>query len=418
MNSRNTPTIGGRPASARWWLAVIVAVIGAAAGQAQSPLVPGTRSTGGETRVAVLAQPGTAMLDPAVVPASGCSSCGSASGMPGGPGIWGYGNHPAEGCAYGGCGSEGCGENGCVPGRGPCTTCGEGQCQAVRMFCATHNALCCPDPCYEPHWVCAANAALFVDPARPVTQTRLRWDYGNNLTQPDRAEYFWGAIGQKGPARPETSVNYHELRFYQEFAADRFSFFIDMPYRNLNGAVNGGSGGFGDLNLGTKSLILDSELVQFSFQLITAIPTGAARSGTGVGHVSMDPSLLMAVKLYPDSYWQSQLGYWIPISGTPGFAGTVLHYQNSINHVVCRPLADTAFVASIEAVGYTFSSGSFTSPFNGAAVRGNNQTYFSVGPGFRFCVCDKVDFGFGVQFAVTSNHFADQLYRTELRWRF
>ena len=45
-------------------------------------------------------------------------------------------------------------------------------------------------------------------------------------------------------------------------------------------------------------------------------------------------------------------------------------------------------------------------------------TYFTVGPGLRFSVCNKVDFGFGVQFAVTNDHFANQLYRTELRWRF
>ena len=30
----------------------------------------------------------------------------------------------------------------------------------------------------------------------------------------------------------------------------------------------------------------------------------------------------------------------------------------------------------------------------------------------------SLDFGFGVQFAVTSEHFAQRLYRTEIRWRF
>ena len=45
-------------------------------------------------------------------------------------------------------------------------------------------------------------------------------------------------------------------------------------------------------------------------------------------------------------------------------------------------------------------------------------TYFYVGPGMRLAFCDKLDIGFGVQFAVTGDHFAQQLYRTELRWRF
>ncbi len=39
--------------------------------------------------------------------------------------------------------------------------------------------------------------------ARPATlPPRFRWDYGNNLTQPDRAEYFWAAIGQEGAVTP------------------------------------------------------------------------------------------------------------------------------------------------------------------------------------------------------------------------
>src|SRR5438874_2183956 len=83
-----------------------------------------------------------------------------------------------------------------------------------RFFCAFHNALCCPDPCYEPRWVPTANAALFVDFARPATLTRLRWDSGVNLIQPDRSEFFWAAQGRKGPGslaggrvvNPETGV--------------------------------------------------------------------------------------------------------------------------------------------------------------------------------------------------------------------
>ncbi len=45
-------------------------------------------------------------------------------------------------------------------------------------------------------------------------------------------------------------------------------------------------------------------------------------------------------------------------------------------------------------------------------------TYFGVGPGLRLSICDKVDFGVGVLFAVTTDNFAERLFRTELRWRF
>jgi hypothetical protein len=254
-----------------------------------------------------------------------------------------------------------------------------------------------------------------------VTQTRFRWDAGKNVTQPDRSEFFWAAIGGKGRPNPETSVNYHELSLYQEVSAGKFSFYILQPYRSMNAAVNGGSGGFGDLTLGTKTLFLDSEVIHSAFQFQTQIPTGSAGSGAGVGHVSLTPSILTSIKLYPDTYFQSQLGYWIPISPSQvngsSFAGSVFQFNHSINHVICRPLRDTALIGTIESVGYTFTSGKFTD-VDGTVFSANNQTYFGVGPGLRLCICDKVDVGFGAMFSVSKNHFADQLYRSELRWRF
>jgi hypothetical protein len=405
--------------SVQWSLAVAMLALWASSVRAEPPVALKQPVRNASVAPLDLSSPMATGGD--VIPVSGCASCGTSGPMSTHPGVYGWGKYPADTCLTGGCGTEGCGEAGCVPGRGSCTTC-EGHSRLGRLWCAFHNALCCPDPCYEPKWSCGANAALFVDYARPVTLTRFRWDYGNNLTQPDRAEVFWAAIGLKGPSNPERRVNYHELRLYQEVAADRFSFFIDVPYRTLATVNNGGAGGFGDLIVGTKSLLLDSELLQFTFQFATSIPTGVPSRGTGVGHVTLDPSLLWAVKLYPDTYWQGQLGYTIPISGTQingsNFAGSVLHYHLALNHILCRPVADTSLAGSIEAQGYTFTAGRVTDPVSGVALPANNQTYFSVGPGLRWCICDKLDFGFGVQFAVTSNHFADQLYRTEIRFRF
>ena len=418
MSTRKTPAGGGCPGRAGWLAAVAAVALAAAAGKAQSPTVAPLGPPGsGEGLAGLIPAVDTGMGIGTVTPA-GCASCGSLPGSPGyGPGVLGYGHRPAAGCGLDGPGGEGCGENGCVPGREPVPTCCEGQGRVGRIFCGLQKAVCSPDPCYEPKWICPANAALFVDYARPATVTRFRWDSGNNLTQPDRAEYFWAAIGGKGPRRPETRVNYNELRIYQEAATEKFSFYIDLPYRNQNGAVNGGSGGFGDLILGTKSVLFDSELAVLSFQFATSIPTASPARGVGVGHVTLDPSLLATVKLYPDTYWQSQLGYTIPLGGTRGFQGSVLHYANSLNHVLCRPVQSVSFVGSIESVGYTFTAGSFTDA-NGAVRSANGQTYFGVGPGFRMCVCDKLDVGFGMLFSVTSNHFAEQLYRTELRYRY
>src|SRR5262245_16656126 len=110
-----------------------------------------------------------------VTPAS-CTSCGTPGGGPAyGPGVFGWGHKYGPLPCDVGCGEEGCGEAGCHAGYPPCDAC-EGQSRLTRLLCAFHNAICCPDPCYEPGWVAAANAALFTPAVRPATYTRLRWD--------------------------------------------------------------------------------------------------------------------------------------------------------------------------------------------------------------------------------------------------
>jgi hypothetical protein len=322
------------------------------------------------------------------------------------------GNCGQSGC--GSCGSDGCGEGGCYSGRGDCVTAGYSRSRLGRIFGAYHDALCCPDPCYQPRWIDAANAAFFVDHARPVTMTRLRWDSGRNLIHPDRAEYFWAQIGGPGPANRETRVDYNELHLYQEVGVDKFSMFIDLPYRSFDSQRNGGHGGIGDLQIGTKSLLLDSDLLQFTFQFVTTIPTAGPGGGIGTGHVSLDPSILTTWKLHDNTYFQSQTGYWFGVGNSNG---SILHYHNSINHVLWKPLSDTNLIGTLETVGYTFASGSFTDPVLGQRPA-NGTTYFSIGPGFRLATCGKLDLGIGMQFAVTDRHFAQRLYRTELRWRF
>jgi hypothetical protein len=166
------------------------------------------------------------------------------------------------------------------------------------------------------------------------------------------------------------------------------------------------------------SLLLDCELMQLTVQFSTFLPTGASGRGLGTGHVSLEPSLLASIKLYPDTYYQGQIAQWIPIGGTAGFQGGVLHTHHAINHVLARPVGDTQLIGTFEVGTWSFQSGSFTDPVTGLAVSANGYTYASLGPGIRLSICDKVDIGFGAAFSVTRQHFADQLYRTELRWRF
>jgi len=380
-----------------------------------APLTAPSTMTTSAVKPAVYVAPIGPNKDTTLLQQAGCVGCDGGlfpSNVPvngAGPGIYGYGRRGGgDSTCNLGCTDAGCGENGCVPGRAPCTTC-VGCGPVTRLACAFRNAFNCPDPCYEPKWIAAQNASIFLESARPLTQTRFRWDAGRNMNTPDRAQFFWSNNV------PETRLDYHTLNMYTEAGTDKFSMFVNLQYRSVTGQLTGGAGGFGDMSVGTKSVLVDSELTLLTFQFTTFIPTGTATS-TGNGHVSLEPALLSSIKLYTDTYWQSQLGYWIPIAAPGGRSGGVVEWHNSLNHTLFRPLPDMSIIGTIETTGYTFTAGAVTLPGNPAASA--QGTYFNMGPGIRFAFSDKLDFGFGMQFALTNQRGPDQLYRTELRWRF
>jgi hypothetical protein len=358
-----------------------------------------------DSNAAAITPATTSTGDPGVVQA-GCSTCGG--GLFGGAEPMGYG-----GCA--GCG--GCG-SGCVPGRlrDCCGCCGD-TCVG-RMLCGIYECICCPDPCYEPRWVAAANAAFFVEDARPVTQMTLRYDAGLNMQEPDRSEYFWAKIGGKGPKKPETSLQYNELSLITEAAAGNFGLAVAVPYLSIDPDVNPHAANFGDISITPKSLLLDCELLQIAFQFRTYIPTGNFTHGIGNGHVSLEPSLLAALKLTPSTYLQAQLAEWIPVGGDSSYEGAILHYHASLNQVLWRPIPDVQLIGTAEFNGWSFQAGQFTDPVLGPFQKSSGDTFLSAGPGLRLVVCDKVDFGVGAAFELSGPLWPNELYRAEFRWRF
>jgi hypothetical protein len=269
-----------------------------------------------------------------------------------------------------------------------------------------------------------ADAAFFVDAVRPQTTQRLRWDSGVNLIFPDRSEFFWArADGSgKGPkpvtGLAERRLDYNDLSLYTEGATGRIGIFTEVPYRTVDPEVDAHASGFGDMTVGTKTLLFDCELLQVGFEFKTYLMVGNARKGLGTGHVSLEPSGLLGIRLAEDTYLQTQFSEWIPIAGDPGYAGSIFHYHASINQVLCRILPNVPLIGTLEFNGWSFQHGQYTDPINGAFQGSSGDTYLSFGPGLRLVVCDKIDFGFGTAFALTHGHWADQLYRTEFRWRY
>jgi hypothetical protein len=315
-----------------------------------------------------------------------------------------------------GIGDYGCDGGLCTPGR-MCHP-GDDDTHFGRLLNGFYYGLCCPDPCYEPMWIPAANAAFFQDSPRPVTQTRFRWDVGFDYRFPDTAEFFLGKLGTKGPKNSVESMRYAELRIYQEIAAGPgASAFFDFAYRTLDTGTNPSAAGLCDIIAGAKSVVLDRELLLVSTQFTTYIPSGNFLTGLGTGHVSLEPAILAALKLAPSTYLQTELAYWIPLGGTSGFMGSTFHYHFALNHNLYRHGDFLNIVGTVELNGYTYR-GQFTDFPSGVATPLSGRGYINMGPGIRVQFCDKVDIGVGAAFGLTRDHGPRELYRTELRIRF
>ena len=310
---------------------------------------------------------------PIAPPAStGCATCGRQGGLP--PGNYLSGSR---------CSS--CGQGQCAPGHKPCYPC-DSHTPFGGFCCDLYACICCPDPCYEPKWLPLQDAAFFSAGARPVAQMRIRWDAARDLLFPDRSEFFWARADGMGkgprPVTPERRVDYQELNMYSEMAVGSISTFIEYPYLSIDPEVAPHASGFGDLSLGTKTTLCDCELLLVSFQFKTTIPTGDFTRGIGNGHVSLEPSLLFAVKLTHDTYIQGQLSEWIPLGGDPSYAGSIFHSHLSLNHVCCRILPDVLVVGTLEFNTLTFQDGQYTDPVNGPFQQSSGETYVTAGPGF------------------------------------
>ena len=402
--------------------ALVMAVTWASvSGWAQSgagaiPAIPGQLPMG----ESATGSAGNPLVDPAVVPA-GCSTCGK--------GLIGDLAPPGGGCACGTCGQ------GCVPGRdmSACGAC-QGETPLCRLACGLYECICCPDPCYEPKWLPVADSAFFVDAARPITQMRLRYETDFDITQPDRAEYLFARFNSsnsagKGLNGIVRSIREDQLSLYTEAAAGAFGMSVEIPYQHIDPTTTDifpstavSASGFCDMNIATKAVLLDCQLLCLTFQFKTFIPTGSPAQGLGTGHVSLEPSLLFNLCLMPDCYLQGQMSYWIPIAGDMLYEGNIFHNHLSLNKVLCCPLPRVQVVGTLEANEWTILNGNYTATdftSNGTPVAVSARgTFFSAGPGIRAFICDKIDFGVGTAFAFTGSHWAEEVIRAEFRWRF
>jgi hypothetical protein len=330
--------------------------------------------------------------------------------------------------------SMSCGGGSCIPGRKPCyPPCNECNTVVGAFIQNLYECLCCPDPCYQPTWVPAANASFFADYARPWTVTRIRYDNLEAMTTPDRNQ-FW--IKQVKLARANNNRTFtnprarlQQVYLYQEAAGEHGSFFIEYPYRQINQNYAPTQAGFGDLNFGIKSLLFDCEMLQVAFQFRTYTPTGNALNNLGTGHFSLDPSILTSLKLGPSTYFQGQFGNWIPLAGQPVLAGGVFYWLMSLNQTLFYCTPDSPLIATLEMDGWSFEDGAYTHAIpagstsasavgKGLIEKGGGVSYFNIGPGLRQSICNRLDIGGAITWSTSSLHWAQPWFRFEVRFLF
>jgi hypothetical protein len=335
-----------------------------------------------------------------------------------------------------------------VPTIGGCASCeggpcGPGQCRAgggakcceafppgsgpvARFVELIYQCVCCPDPCYVPRWEPIADAAFFTDAPRPVTQTRVRWDYADHLIYPDRGEFFWARADGNGkgpganrPALGTPYLDYHELSIQAEAAAGPASVTIVTPYRSVNPTPFANSAaGFADMTVTAKNVLYDCELFIFSFQMRTYIPAGNFGKGLGVGHMSIEPGLISGIRLSPKCYAVAQVAEWIPLGGDQDYQGAHLRFNFSFNCIVWQPVRDVRLIGTFELNGINWQDGAFTDAVDGPLQKLSGQTAIGLGGGARLFFCDKFDFGVGGMFGATGKYWARDQMRFECRYRF
>lgn len=289
----------------------------------------------------------------------------------------------------------------------------------------------------------------YIEDAIVGSRIRLRFDAGFGNTVPDRAEFFYAKCGcfrdlsrslpvfdpdAAGPGPGVTTdVNFQQLHLEAEYAlGDRFSVFGAVPVRWLQPQVfvpdiEGRFGtfdnqsGLSDIRAGLKVALSAAATHALTAQFQAFAPTGESLRGLGTNHWSLEPALLYFQRLSDRVALESQVGAWLPTSGSPGvptagsekFSGKVLFYGFGPSVTI---YSSEAFQVTpvVELVGWRVLGG-----FQTAAVLDASDTNIvnlKVGTRLGFGARSSVYVGYG--HALTDAVWYDDLVRLEYRFDF
>ena len=273
---------------------------------------------------------------------------------------------------------------------------------------------------------------------------RVRFDAGDGIDAPDRAELFYPKCGcyrdlpadhpafdpdAPGPGPGIASdLRFQQLYVQAEYAAsDRFSVFGELPVRWLqpqefvpDTGSFGDQSGLSDLRVGAKFGMVSTETTALTLQLLTQIPTGDGRKGLGVEHYSFEPAVLYNQAFNDRVRLEGQFGVILPSDGADGiatteesFAGKVLYYGIGPSIEVYR--GDTvSFAPVVELVGWRVLDGFQTSTLS--AVDNLDIVNLKIGGRFIFRDTNSIYVGYGR--ALTDAVWYENIVRFEYRFGF
>lgn len=265
--------------------------------------------------------------------------------------------------------------------------------------------------------------ALFdIENSQPESDLKMQFNAVYHEKDPDRAEFFWSEIGVLGPKLPEPFVDWQSVNTSLELASGKsFSVTTEIPLELLDPVNNPNTAGLGDLQIKTKTVLLNGNSWQITQYMDIYTPTGDSMKGLGTGHVSLEPGFLFQYKWSPETYLHGELRYWFPIGGDPIFGGQVLRYGFGISHLLYEN--DTfAAIPTLEFVGWTVFDGMQSSPL-GIPQMVDTMGIFNIEPGIRFASdtggdLGVIDWGFHASFAVTQNRWFNASLMAEIRFLF
>ena len=315
----------------------------------------------------------------------------------------------------------------------------------------------------------------YIDNAVVGTQFRLRVDSASGADTPDRAEFLYGKCicwdqvdGQRTADGPGVALDmdHQELSIMAEYAIRaRWSVFAELPLRRMDlffldfeidpvfGAENNETFqlGLADILVGFKRAILVDSSHYLTFRFAAYLPTGDNRRGRGTGHASVEPTLLYLRRLGERWTLESQLGLWIPLSGSPDpvsgreldgnpddavpyrsfktgvgtpdpidnddFAGEIIRFGIGLSYDAA-PGASFRPTPVIEVVGWNMLGGFVTVPDFPFFEDVSGDTILNLKAGLRLRSRRTRSWYLGYGFALTDDVWYDSIVRIEYRSSF